>query len=288
MQIPKKGSYILYSRRRNLFLSRVLYNATNQITQKYNAISHKGIDLVKEKNKVSDVMAHSEGIVVACKTGQVRNTNTTGDATYGNYVKLKHNNGMYTLYAHLKNVNVKKGEKVKQGDLLGEMGETGKAYGAHLHFEVRNEKDVRINPTPYIDADLPNNKEKISVLYQTYDSVKKKWLPNVENDSDYAGNLGNVVSGLTINLTQGSVTYRVHELNNKWLPIVKDREDYAGNLGKTIDGVQMQSDSCTLEYRVHLKGATWLSWVEKFDDTNDGYAGILGKEIDAVQIRVKK
>ncbi len=268
-------------------MSRVLYNAVNQITQKYNAISHKGIDLVKEKNKVANVMAHSEGEVVACATGQVPNTNTTGTKTYGNYVKLKHNNGMYTLYAHLKNVNVKKGDRVKQGDILGEMGNTGKAYGVHLHFEVRTNKDVRINPTPYIDADLPNNEEKNNVIYQVYDSIKEKWLPNVVNNTDYAGNLGNAISGLAINLTKGSVEYRVHEINNKWLPIVKDREDYAGNLGKNIDGIQMKSDSCTLLYRAHLKKGKWLSWVDKFDDTNAGYAGILGKEIDAIEIKIK-
>ena len=268
-------------------MSRVLYNAVNQITQKYNGISHKGIDLVKEKNKVAEVMAHSDGEVAACATGQIHNTNTTGTQTYGNYVKLKHNNGMYTLYAHLKNVNVKKGDRVKQGDILGEMGETGKAYGAHLHFEVRTNKDIRINPTPYIDADLPNNTEKIEVTYQTYDNVKKKWLPNVINDSDYAGNLGNDIGGLAINLSKGSVEYRVHEMNNKWLPIVKDREDYAGNLGKTIDGVQMQSNEGKLEYRAHLKDGKWLSWVDKFDDTNSGYAGIYGKAIDAIQIKIK-
>ena len=269
-------------------MSRVLYNAINQVTQKYNAITHKGIDLVKEKNKIAEVMAHSDGEVVSVATGQKHDTNTTGTATYGNYVKLKHHNGMYTLYAHLKNVNVKKGDQVKQGDILGEMGETGKAYGVHLHFEVRNNKDVRINPTPYIDANLPNDIEKIDVIYQSYDSRKKRWLPNVTNDLDYAGNLGNAMSGLAINLTKGNVVYRVHEMNNKWLPDVKDREDYAGNLGKNIDGIQMKSDTCTLLYRVHLKNGSWLSWVQKYDDTNSGYAGILGKEIDAVQIKVKE
>ncbi len=268
-------------------MSRVLLNANNQITQKYNGISHKGVDLVKEKNKVADVIAHSDGVVVAVQTGQQNNPNATGNATYGNYVKLKHSDGYYTLYAHLKSVNVKKNAQVKRGDILGPMGNTGRSTGSHLHFELRNKNDVRVNPTPYLDKDLPNMKEKVDIIYQTYDTTKKRWLPNVKNDSDYAGNLGNAVSGVYIHLTEGNVKYRVHEKNNKWLPTVNNRDDYAGNLGKTIDGLQVESDTVKILYRVHLKNGKWLSWIDKWDDTNNGYAGILGREIDAIQLKIK-
>ncbi len=269
-----------------MFLSRILKNANNQITQKYNALSHKGIDLVKEKNKTAEVIAHSDGIVTAIHTGMGNVRGATGNASYGNYVKLKHDNGMYTLYAHLATVNVKKGDKIKRGDVLGQMGQSGNAYGIHLHFEVRNASDNRINPTPYLDSDLPNLKEKVDVIYQTYDSKKEKWLPNVSNDTDYAGNFDHPISGLYINLTNGSIKYRVHEMNNKWLPIVTDRDNYAGNLGKSIDGIQMMSDEYKIVYRVHLMKLGWLPWVEKFNDSNDGYAGVYGHEIDAVQIKV--
>ncbi len=269
-----------------MLLSRVLKNATNQITQKYKAISHKGVDLVKEKNKTADVIAHSDGVVVAMSSGHTLNRGATGNDSYGNYVKIRHDNGMYTLYAHLKSVYVKKNARVKRGEVLGPMGQSGNATGIHLHFEVRNSDDVRINPTPYLDNDLPNLPKQVDVIYQTYDLNKKKWLPNVVNDSDYAGNLENPVSAVYINLSQGSVKYRVHELNNKWLPIVNDRDDYAGNIGKAIDGIQISSDEYKISYRVHLIDLGWLSWVDKFDDTNNGYAGIYGHIIDAIQIRI--
>ncbi len=267
-------------------MSRVLNNSVNQIIQKY-SLTHKGIDLVKEKNKQSEIIAHSDGLVVAISTGKRNDINASGTASYGNYVKIKHNNGMYTLYAHLDKVFVKKNDRVKRGYIIGTMGKSGKAYGVHLHFEVRNSNDVRINPTIYIDNDLPNLTEQIDVIYQVYDNKSNKWLRNVTNDTDYAGNIGNPIGGLYVNLTKGSIKYRVHEINNKWLPLVTNRDDYAGNLKKDIDGLQIMSEDVSIMYRVHLIGNVWLPWVDKFDDTSSGYAGIFGKKIDAIQLKVK-
>lgn len=258
-------------------MSRVLENATNQITTKYNALTHKGIDLVKYKAQTCHVIAHSDGVVIWIQTGQKNNPKATGNASYGNCVKIKHSNGYYTLYAHLQDVKVKLNEKVSKGQVIGYMGNTGRSFGSHTHFEVRNEKDTRINPTPYIDADLPSSS---TITYQVYDNKKKKWLPNVKaNKNDYAGNFGNAISGLKID----NLKYRVHDkVKNKWLPFVNGRTDYAGNLGNAIDGLQVENAT----YRVHIKGGEWLSWVSKVDDTSNGYAGIYGREIDAIQIKV--
>ena len=51
-------------------------------------------------------------------------------------------------------VKVSKGQRVSKGQLLGFMGATGTAYGGHLHFEVRNKNNIRINPTEYLEKDL--------------------------------------------------------------------------------------------------------------------------------------
>ena len=135
-------------------MSRVL-EGENQVTQKYKAGIHNGIDLVKKTLSPSYIIAHSDGEVV----GVVTNINWTkyGSGSYGNYVKLRHDNGMYTFYAHLKygSVTVKKGTRVLKGERLGYMGATGSATGVHLHFEVRDINDKKIDPTPYIDSDLP-------------------------------------------------------------------------------------------------------------------------------------
>ena len=70
--------------------------------------------------------------------GVVEHAGPGGDAGgwAGNYVVLKHADGTRTLYAHMSSISVQVGQKVVGGDLLGQVGETGRAFGPHLHFEV--------------------------------------------------------------------------------------------------------------------------------------------------------
>lgn len=137
-------------------MSRVLKTKHNLITQKFNSKTHNGIDIVGNGYTADNIIAHSNGVVTSVRV-DYKKTDKSG-TSYGNYIKIKHSNGMYTLYAHLKygSVKVKKGDKVTKGQVIGYMGATGRATGAHLHFEVRNNKDVRIDPTPYINAALPS------------------------------------------------------------------------------------------------------------------------------------
>ena len=257
---------------------RILKGGQCEITQGYKAASHRAVDIVglKGTSHVTDtVLAHTEGTVVWVQTGQKNNPKATGNASSGNCVKIKHPNGYYTLYAHLKSIYVKLNQKVTKGQEIGYMGNTGRSFGAHNHFEVRDTKDNKINPTNYLDADLPATKD----MYQTYDNVKNKWLPKVSVGSDdYAGNFGHGVSGLRVS----NYTYQAHDkVKNKWLPWVFGDSDYAGNLPNDIDGIRIKN----AVYRVHLKGGAWLDWVYKADSTAQGYAGIYGKVIDAVQIK---
>lgn len=140
--------------------SRVLKSKDNQITQKYKPGIHNGVDLVGKPSSPDYIVAHSNGTVVGLRTDY--KTKDKSGHSYGNYVKIKHENGYYTLYAHLKygSVPVKNKQKLVRGEIIGYMGETGHSTGVHLHFEVRNTKDVKIDPTPYLNADLPSSGEK--------------------------------------------------------------------------------------------------------------------------------
>lgn len=60
---------------------------------------------------------------------------------YGNYIVIKHNNGVQTLYAHLSGISVNKGETIEKGDVIGHSGNTGRSTGPHLHFEVRGARN---------------------------------------------------------------------------------------------------------------------------------------------------
>lgn len=152
-------------------MGRVLKDRKEQVTYGYYPNSHRAVDLVGYPMSLDYITAHSDGVVTS-----VRNDYKTVDKTgisYGNYVKLRHDNGYYTLYAHMSygSVTVKVGDKVKKGQVLGYMGATGHTNGAHLHFEVRNETDVTINPIPYVEADLPNNEKVEDETGKSYKPV---------------------------------------------------------------------------------------------------------------------
>ena len=156
---------------------RILKGGYCEITQYYGGENnHLGIDIVGKNYTIDTVLAHTSGTVVLIQTGQVNNQGSTGNASYGNFVKINHGNGYYTLYAHLNNVSVKVGDKVKIGQELGEMGNTGNSYGSHTHFEVFK-NNVRVNPLEYLDKDLFNSVTE-SV---TRDENKNQLRVNVDN-----------------------------------------------------------------------------------------------------------
>ena len=139
---------------------RVLKGGYCETTQGYSA-SHKANDLVGAGYTLDTIVAHSDGVIVEVVKNCNENTNGENGHRlayiYGNYVKIKHDNGYYTLYAHGKynTINVNVGDRVKKGQSLFYMGNTGYSFGGHVHFEIRNENDVKIDPTNYIDKDLP-------------------------------------------------------------------------------------------------------------------------------------
>ena len=64
---------------------------------------------------------------------------------YGKMILIKHSNNWSSLYAHLSKIHVKAGQQIKQGQQIGEVGNTGRSTGSHLHFELIHNKQP-INP----------------------------------------------------------------------------------------------------------------------------------------------
>lgn len=64
---------------------------------------------------------------------------------YGNHIRIEHDYGYTTLYGHLSKYNVRRGQRVKRGDIIGYVGSTGRSQGPHLHYEIFKDKK-RINP----------------------------------------------------------------------------------------------------------------------------------------------
>lgn len=101
-----------------------------------------------------------EGIDIACSYGrQVRATaegrvtyaGTKG--TYGRLIVLEHASGVETLYGHLSEIAVKKGQKVAKGAVIGKAGNSGRSTGPHLHFEVRL-RGRPVDPAPVLGITL--------------------------------------------------------------------------------------------------------------------------------------
>ena len=93
---------------------------------------HNGIDLGAAPG--TPVLASGDGQVIVAKVGGY-------NGGYGNMVIISHAGGIQTVYAHLKTVYVNQGQTVAQGTQIGEVGNTGRSTGPHLHFEVRGAKN---------------------------------------------------------------------------------------------------------------------------------------------------
>ena len=89
--------------------------------------------------------------VMATASGQV--VTVSFDNSFGNFIIIKHNHGIYTRYAHLQSFRVKKGQTVEQGEVIGTIGNTGISTGPHLHYEVHIGSDV-VDPAKYININL--------------------------------------------------------------------------------------------------------------------------------------
>ena len=91
---------------------------------------HRGVDLGLCHGEDRTIVAAFKGVVV-----KVRNQGRRKG--YGKYVILDHGNGLTTLYAHLASWQVNVGDTLQAGDTIGVGGNTGRSFGAHLHFEMR-------------------------------------------------------------------------------------------------------------------------------------------------------
>lgn len=98
---------------------------------------HDGIDI--PANTGSNIVASDDGKVIY--SGTLRG--------YGKVIVIKHAGDYNTVYAHNKVHFVKKGQKVSRGEVIAQVGLTGRTSGPHLHFEIRRENKVR-NPASYL------------------------------------------------------------------------------------------------------------------------------------------
>ncbi|PWL27696.1 MAG: peptidase M23 [Fluviicola sp. XM-24bin1] len=103
---------------------------------------HSGLDFTADRG--TEVYATGDGVVVKVESKRWG---------YGKSIIIDHGFGYKTLYAHLSKFEVKEGQKIKRGELIGLIGSTGKSTGPHLHYEVIKD-GVKVNPIGYFHSDL--------------------------------------------------------------------------------------------------------------------------------------
>lgn len=94
--------------------------------------AHNGVDIANVCG--TKISAAAAGVVTEVRFGW--------NGGYGTAVMVRHRTGVETYYAHLASTAVQEGDRIEAGDLIGAMGDTGRATGCHLHFEVHG----AINP----------------------------------------------------------------------------------------------------------------------------------------------
>ena len=102
---------------------------------------HTGLDIAAKKGTA--IGAFADGTVL--EAGR--------NSTYGNYLLIEHTGGIRSFYGHNSKLSVKKGQKVKIGQKIAEVGSTGMSTGPHLHFEVRK-GTTRLDPALYISNEV--------------------------------------------------------------------------------------------------------------------------------------
>ena len=132
---------------------------TKRITSRYGPRScsgcssfHRGIDVGGAGRTGHAIVSMAKGEVIRAHTGCALNNSWGCGSGFGNHVYVKHEDGTVSRYAHLSAVNVRVGQKVGAGQLLGLLGNSGNSTGPHLHFEVLADGQTQIDPYPIFQS----------------------------------------------------------------------------------------------------------------------------------------
>lgn len=156
----------------------VLKNGYHLLTSDYKTRNakrktHNGMDFIGKSNSLDYIVAVDKGTVYS----------VSNNSSSGYYVIIEHENTLRSFYAHLKkgSITVKKGDKVSKGQVIGYMGATGNANGAHLHFGVRTSNTEHLDPLPYLTGEKTFDQTKDSISKYpkgTYEIVSPRYVRN--------------------------------------------------------------------------------------------------------------
>ncbi len=112
--------------------------------------NHQGLDIAPTVEAYRTSGGDRDLPIIATRDGTVVMA-TESISGYGKYIKIQHDNGMYSGYGHIKTILVTNGQAVKQGDIIAYMGNEGRSTGKHLHFEIFTDSSTRVDPLSYVN-----------------------------------------------------------------------------------------------------------------------------------------
>lgn len=207
---------------------------------------HNGIDLVPSPCNNDEILAFADGVVTSVQKTGVQ-------YGIGCFVRLKHNNGLYTLYYHLKSgsVCVNVGDKVIKGQKLGIIGTTGQSTGIHLHFQIdKGSSNTSINPYDYlfnIKSFIEEKPQEDLSKFSDEELAKMVWQGKFGNGQERKNKLGDRYYSVQ-KLVNEQAKKNIEKINNEFLNLVRKtiRGDFGNGLerkqklGQYYDEVQNQ------------------------------------------------
>ena len=139
---------------------------------------HRGVDFAAKRG--TPIMAAGDGRV----------TFAGRNGSFGRFVEIKHLNNFKTRYAHLYKYaqGIKKGKVVKQGDIIGYVGTSGRSTGPHLHYEVKH-KNRTINPIKLrLESTVNVEDQDMSNFYANISLTRERFLATEFEETETAGN----------------------------------------------------------------------------------------------------
>ena len=146
---------------------------TGRVTSKYGP-RRRGI------HQGTDIDLETGDPIYATFDGRVRLTTYVARG-YGHLIIIRHDNGLETFYAHLSEINVKPGDWVTAGQLIGKGGNTGRSTGSHLHYEIRY-KGHSFDPERLIDFATGTLRRETFLLKRTYYSPYSRFTQDFDEE----------------------------------------------------------------------------------------------------------
>lgn len=242
-------------------MSRVIFESEKRITCGFQGYkNHLGIDLGYRANEeYNKVYANCKGVVETVVDGLDTMPLTAG--SWGNYVLVKHPNGMYTRYCHLRKgtVKVKRGQTVDENTVLGIIGESGSVQGRHLHFEVQKtvSSSTRIDPTPYLTKPVYEEPKKMKMKGHIQDIGWGSWDEKAIGTTGQSKRLEAFMIDAPFD-----VEAKIHLQDIGWKNLGKITKDtIIGTVGEArrLECLCLKGN---FEYRVHIQNSGTTPWTK--------------------------